>query len=150
VNKPRWRWSNVPVPEVYVVLLAAGLAVHLFLPLRLFPVAWIGHAAGWPVLLAGLLLAAWAVSAAADIGIAKPSEVITKGPYRLSRNPMYLAWTLISLGIGLIVNSGWVVIFLPGAQLFTHLVTIPREERLLVRGFGQSYLAYKERVRRWL
>lgn len=146
----RWRWSNVPIPEVYVVLVVVGITVHLFLPLQLFPAAWIGHAAGWPVLAAGIFLAGWAISTAADLDIAKPTGIITSGPYRFSRNPMYLGWTLISLGIGLILNSGWVVMFLPGALIFTHLVTIPREERSLERHFSQSYLAYKARVRRWL
>jgi protein-S-isoprenylcysteine O-methyltransferase Ste14 len=150
VNSLRWRASNVPIPMEYVVLLAVGIAIHLILPLRMFPVAWTGHALGWPVLLAGFLLVGWAVSAVADVDIANPTQVVARGPYRFSRNPMYVGWTLISLGAGLIVNSGWVVMFLPVALLYLHRVTIPREERSLERQFGQSYLVYKEKVRRWL
>ena len=150
MSRPGWRWSNVPLPVEYFIPLLVAMTVHLFLPARMFPVAWIGHAAGWPVLLAGLLLAAWAVSTVADGDVAKATEVITSGPYRISRNPMYLAWTLFNLGIGLMMNSGWVVIFLLGALLYTHLVTIPHEERSLESLFGQSYIAYKGRVRRWL
>jgi protein-S-isoprenylcysteine O-methyltransferase Ste14 len=146
----RWRWSNIPVPEVYVVLLVAALAVHLFLPLRMFPAAWIGHAAGWPPLLAGAFLAGWAVAAAASMDIARPTGIVTSGPYRFSRNPMYLGWTFISLGVGLVLNSGWVVMLLPGALLFLQLVTISHEERSLEKRFGQSYLTYKRNVRRWL
>jgi protein-S-isoprenylcysteine O-methyltransferase Ste14 len=150
VDKPRWRWRNVPVPEVYVILLTAGIAIHFFLPVRIFPGAWLGRATGGLVLLAALLLAAQAVGAAAEIDIARPARVVISGPYRFSRNPMYLAWTFITVGIGLIVNSGWVVMLLPGAVLFTHLVVIPREEQALERRFGQGYLAYKNRVHRWL
>ncbi len=150
MNTARWLWSNVPIPEVYVAALMVGIVVHVFLPATMFPVAWIGHSVGWPVLLTGLLLAAWAVATAATVDVAKPTEVIASGPYRLSRNPMYLAWALINLGVGLIVNGGWVVMFLIGALLFTHLITIPSEERSLERRFGQSYISYKGRVRRWL
>jgi protein-S-isoprenylcysteine O-methyltransferase Ste14 len=148
VKKPRSRWRNIPVPEVYVLLLMAGIAVHLFLPLRMFPALWVGHAAGWPVLGIGVSLAAWAVSAAANIDIAKPTDTVTSGPYRFSRNPMYLGWTLITLGVGLAVNSAWVVLLLPGALSFLQLVTVPREERSMERRFGQTYLTYKGNVRR--
>jgi len=82
--------------------------------------------------------------------VAKPTAVIASGPYGLTRNPMYLAWALVNLGIGLVANNRWVIVFLPGAIAFTHLFTIPQEERFLGSCFGQAYLDYKSRVGRWL
>ncbi|MEX2430893.1 MAG: isoprenylcysteine carboxylmethyltransferase family protein [Dehalococcoidia bacterium] len=150
MNRPRWRWSNVPVPEVNIVLLLASIGFHLFLPLKMLPAAWISHAAGWPTVLAGLLLIAWAVSAVGATDLARPSGIVTSGPYRFSRHPMYLGWILISLGIGMIVNSTWVVMFVLGTLFFAHVVIIPGEERALEKRFGQKYVAYQQRVRRWL
>jgi protein-S-isoprenylcysteine O-methyltransferase Ste14 len=81
----------------------------------------------------------------------KPTTVIIRtGPYRFSRNPIYLAFSIFQLGIASWVNSLWLVATLLAAVALMVLVVIPREERYLERRFGASYLDYKRSVRRWL
>ena len=80
----------------------------------------------------------------------KPTTAIVRtGPYRFSRNPIYLAFSLLQLGIAIWVNSLWLLATLAVALALIHVV-IAREERYLERKFGTEYLAYKAAVRRWL
>ena len=72
------------------------------------------------------------------------------GPYRLSRNPIYLAFSLFQLGIAIWVNSVWLLATLVGAVALIQSVVIPSEEQYLERKFGVQYLDYKASVRRWL
>jgi protein-S-isoprenylcysteine O-methyltransferase Ste14 len=80
----------------------------------------------------------------------QPSIVIVRtGPYRFSRNPIYLAFSLLQLGIAIWVNSVWLIATLLAAVALMAFVVIPREERYLERKFGADYLDYKRSVRRW-
>ncbi len=145
-----FRPSNIPVPEAHLVLLVFGLALHAWRPLPLIDIPWLMHLFGWPLLLLGFLLAAWAVVTIRDMDISKPIRVVDSGPYRFSRNPMYVAWTAIYLGVALIANSGWLVIFLPVLIVYTHYWVILREERQLEQQFGDDYRMYRDRVPRYL
>jgi protein-S-isoprenylcysteine O-methyltransferase Ste14 len=81
----------------------------------------------------------------------KPTTAIVRtGPYRFSRNPIYLAFSVFQLGIAIWVNSLWLLVTLVGAVALMHFVVIPREEQYLARRFGAAYLDYKASVRRWL
>jgi len=81
----------------------------------------------------------------------KPTTVIVRtGPYRFSRNPIYLAFSVFQLGIAIWVNSVWLLATLVGAVALIHCLVIPREEQYLERKFGAQYLDYKASVRRWL
>jgi protein-S-isoprenylcysteine O-methyltransferase Ste14 len=81
----------------------------------------------------------------------KPTTTIVRtGPYRFSRNPIYVAFSLFHLGLALWVDSAWLLATLLGAVALVHGVVIPREERYLERRFGAEYLAYKASVRRWV
>src|SRR6266511_1885969 len=102
-----WRWRNVPVPEQHLGGLAVGMLLQFFVSWRLLPEAWMGHAVGWPVVLAGLSITAWAVVAAGEVDIEHPSRVVAGGPYAISRNPMYLAWTLLYVGLAIVVSVAW-------------------------------------------
>ena len=145
-----WKWSNVPVPGVYVALLLAGLVVHVFVRWGLFRQAWVGHAVGWPMAFIGLLVVIWAVWTIEAMDISKPTAIVTTGPYALSRNPMYVAWTFIYGGIGVIVNSAWPLMFLPVAIIFTHYISVIHEEHRLEEEFGDEYRRYRNKVRRYL
>ena len=72
------------------------------------------------------------------------------GPYRFSRNPMYLALCLVALGIGVGLRSWIVVLSAPVSLLAIHLLVVRREEAHLERALGAPYRAYRERVRRYL
>jgi protein-S-isoprenylcysteine O-methyltransferase Ste14 len=81
----------------------------------------------------------------------KPTTVLVRtGPYRCSRNPIYVAFSLFQLGIASWGNSGWLSATLIAAVALMASVVIPREERYLARGFGADYLNDKRSVRRWL
>jgi protein-S-isoprenylcysteine O-methyltransferase Ste14 len=81
----------------------------------------------------------------------KPSpELILKGPYRFTRNPMYLGVTLFEVGLGLAVNNLWISLFAAPALLTVHFIAVLPEERYLSDKFGESYRAYLAKVRRYL
>jgi protein-S-isoprenylcysteine O-methyltransferase Ste14 len=81
----------------------------------------------------------------------KPTTaLVTDGPYRFSRNPMYLGFTFIYLGVACWVNTAWPVVLLPLVLLVMQYGVILREEAYLERKFGEEYRAFRRRVRRWL
>jgi protein-S-isoprenylcysteine O-methyltransferase Ste14 len=77
-------------------------------------------------------------------------RVITTGLYRYSRNPAYVALIAIQVGVGLLLDNVWILLFLIPALVTMHYGVIIREEAYLERKFGDEYLRYKENVRRWL
>lgn len=145
----RWKWANVPIPVQYLLGLILGVILQLVLGQRLFVTAWIGVATGLPLIAVGVGFAVWSVLEAGDTETESPNRLLTGGPYSLSRNPMYVAWTLMYLGIGLAANSLWILALLPIVVVFTHFVDVRREERFLEKQFGDEYLQYKRRVRRY-
>jgi len=78
------------------------------------------------------------------------TTIVRTGPYRFSRNPIYLAFSLVQLGLSLWVNSLALLITLISAVALMWLVVIPREERYLEARFPSEYSPYKASVRRWL
>jgi protein-S-isoprenylcysteine O-methyltransferase Ste14 len=81
----------------------------------------------------------------------KPTTAIVRtGPYRFSRNPIYLAFFAFHLGLAVLVNSLWLVATLIPTVAIIAVVVVPREERYLTGRFGAEYLKYKASVRRWL
>jgi protein-S-isoprenylcysteine O-methyltransferase Ste14 len=126
-----WRWGNVPLPWRPPWPAGAGRAV------------------GWPLLLAGLGLAAWAVRAAAEVDLERPDRLVRRGPYAHSRNPMYVASAAVYVGIALVAGAAWPLALLPAVLLATHVVIV-REERVLDGRFGAAYRSYRASVRRYL
>jgi protein-S-isoprenylcysteine O-methyltransferase Ste14 len=144
-----WRWRNVPVPEAHVISLVAGIVVDLFMPSRLFREAVLGQVLGWPLALAGSLIAVWATLAVGDVDVTRPTGVVIRGPYAYSRNPMYVAWDLIYTGLSVARNTAWPLVILPIVLVWTHL-EILREERGLEGRFGAEYRNYASRTRRYI
>jgi protein-S-isoprenylcysteine O-methyltransferase Ste14 len=140
-------------PYIYLAALAIGLAVEFFFPLDLLP-----PALGLPL---GLGLIAVAVliiracfrefrRAETEADPLKPTTaILTTGPYRYSRNPLYIGLNLILVGIGIAANSPWVIVLAVPALIILHYGVVRREERYLERKFGEAYLRYKRSVRRW-
>jgi protein-S-isoprenylcysteine O-methyltransferase Ste14 len=129
--------------------LGAGLLLQVVAPWRPPWPAGAGRAVGWPLLLAGLGLAALAVRAAAEVRLERPDRLIRRGPYALSRNPMYVASAAVYLGIALAAGAAWPLLLLPGVLAATHVVVV-REERSLEARFGATYRSYRSSVRRYL
>ena len=144
-----WRWGNVPLPEPHLTGMSAGIVLHLVMGWRLFPSSVVGHTLGWPLVLAGAGLAVWAVGAAGRVDLARPARIVAAGPYHRSRNPMYMAWTLLYAGIALAVNTAWPFALLPAVLLWMHH-TVVREERDLAGRFGAAYREYVSRTRRYV
>ncbi len=85
------------------------------------------------------------------IRIDKPvSSLVQNGPFRYSRNPGYVALAMIYAGIAVLRNALWAMLLLPLVVYVIQREVIEREERYLERTFGEEYLAYKARVRRWV
>lgn len=81
----------------------------------------------------------------------KPTRaIITTGPYRISRNPIYLSFALLQFGIAVWTGSAWFLVALVLTMIVITTGVILREEHYLERKFGETYLRYKREVRRWL
>lgn len=142
--------SNIPIPEGHVIPLAIGIVLHWWRPLEFWQAVRQGQLIGWTLLLIGILFAFWATHTFKKMDFEKPTAIITAGPYAFSRNPMYMAWTLIYLAIALLANTLWLIALLPVPLLIMHFIYIRPEERQLEEKFGEEYRRYRARVRRYL
>jgi protein-S-isoprenylcysteine O-methyltransferase Ste14 len=141
-------------PFVYLTSLVLGTVIHLAMPLPFLPRT-LAVPLGASFVAVAIALFSYSVAkfGAADTPVParKPTTVIVRrGPYRFSRNPIYLAFSVFQLGIAFWVNSVWLLATLVGAVALIHYVVIPIEEEYLERKFGAQYLDYKAYVRRWL
>jgi protein-S-isoprenylcysteine O-methyltransferase Ste14 len=140
-------------PLIYASAVALGLAMHFFWPVPLVPPA-VATPAGIALTLAAIALFVASVRRFRAAGTPVPGNqpttaMVGSGPYRFSRNPIYLAFSLLQLGLAFWVNSAALLLALIPAIVLLSLVVIPREERYLEAKFGAQYLAYKAAVRRW-
>ena len=78
------------------------------------------------------------------------TALVTTGPFRYTRNPMYLSLLMLQTGVGLWMSNAWVIVLLVPVTAWLRWRVIAAEERHMVRQFGQVYLNYQARVRRWL
>ena len=78
------------------------------------------------------------------------SKIVSDGVFAYSRNPIYVAFCLAPIGIGLLVGSFWVLMSFVPAAITVYFVAIKKEEAYLEKKFGDEYLAYKSNVRRWV
>jgi protein-S-isoprenylcysteine O-methyltransferase Ste14 len=141
-------------PLVYLISLVLGVMIQLAAPVPFLP-GTLAMPLGVPIVMVAIVLFSYSVvefrAAGTPVPARKPTTAIVRsGPYRFSRNPIYLAFSLFQLGIAIWVNSVWLLVTLVGAVALIHCVVIRREERYLERKFGAQYLAYKASVRRWL
>jgi protein-S-isoprenylcysteine O-methyltransferase Ste14 len=139
---------------VYLSSIALGLVLHFLWPARVVPPS-ISTPAGAIVTVLAIALFVSAVRTLRAAGTPVPGNrptttIVRMGPYRFSRNPIYLAFTILQLGLSLWVNSLALLITLIPAVALMWLVVIPREERYLEARFPAEYSPYKVSVRRWL
>lgn len=146
---------RVPPPLYYGAAFAAGMGLHATsapLSLDTGPTTVL---AGGLILCAGAALAlagvVQVVRARTTIVPHRPvSALLTTGPYRLSRNPMYTGLAIAYLGGTLLTGSWWPLVTLPTALSLIRVWVIAPEERYLASRFSQTYADYRERTRRWL
>jgi len=147
----------VPPPLLYAIPFGLGIVLHRTVGGDAFPEAWTApaRAAGVAFLAAAVTLALTAEAKFLRAGTSplpmRPATALLKdGPYRFTRNPMYVALAVFYAGATLVVGYAWPFAFLPVALLAVDRYVIPREERYLDRTFGAPYRQYRESVRRWL
>lgn len=143
-----------PPPVIYAVALLAGGLLHRMVPVPLLPEA-LAIPVGAPLLTAGLALVIWSIVTFHRAGTPAPPTrptrtLVTHGPFRYTRNPIYLGFTLTHLGLACWHGSLWLVVTLVPAVALIHHGVIRREERYLTRLFAEEYARYRARVPRWL
>jgi protein-S-isoprenylcysteine O-methyltransferase Ste14 len=141
-------------PLVYLASLVSGAAIQLAVPWPFVP-GTLAVPLGVSLVAIAITLFSYAVAkfraAGTPIRGRKPTTAIVRtGPYRFTRNPIYLAFSVFQLGIAIWVNSAWLLATLVVAVALVNYVVIQREEQYLERKFGAQYLDYKASVRRWL
>jgi protein-S-isoprenylcysteine O-methyltransferase Ste14 len=143
------KWKNIPIPEGHVIPLILGIFAQESLPMPLVIIEWLRYALGVPFTLAGVILAAWSVHEVSAIEVEAPKELITTGPYAYSRNPMYVAWSLIYVGAIFLVNTKWLLLLFSFVLAFMHYRVILLEEMGLEEQFDNEYREYCKKVRRY-
>ena len=143
-----------PPPLIYAGALAIGLLAN-----RLYPIAFLprglSRVLGWPLIVGGPVVGSLGLRemkrADTNVDPREPTTaIVTGGPYRYTRNPLYLSMTLIYAGITALANALPAALLLPVVLHIMRRGVIEREERYLERKFGDEYLDYKARVRRWI
>ncbi|MDX2111431.1 MAG: isoprenylcysteine carboxylmethyltransferase family protein [Verrucomicrobiota bacterium] len=141
-------------PLLFLVCCAASGLLHLIwtIPLMNRQASW--WLGGVLALLAGSL-ASWASRtmkrAGTNIRPNQPSlTVVTSGPFRLTRNPMYLSLCILQSSIAILINGWLPLLVVVPLALILHFGVVLREERYLERKFGDKYLAFKQSTRRWI
>lgn len=151
----RWPW---PPMIVCLTAVAAVILDHLAPTLELFPPSDGGRVAGGAIVATGIGLDLWAMWAmwtmqhnrANILPHRAATALVASGPFALSRNPIYLANTLLLAGAGLAFTNAWLLVAaLAQAWLVSHLA-IRREEAHLAIRFGDAWFAYAAKVPRWL
>jgi protein-S-isoprenylcysteine O-methyltransferase Ste14 len=153
--------SNPGVRFPPPLLFVAGFGVGWFLDRRVFPLHLTQFEGSFlPVVavvmvVVGLALMGWGLftfkrAQTAIIPRYSASRLVTTGPYRFTRNPMYTGLTLAYAGGAVLISSAWALILLPAVLIALFITVIAREERYLSDAFGSEYASYCARVKRWL
>jgi len=153
-EKPDHAEAAFRPPLLLVVALLAGFLLRWIVPLNYLPRE-VPLPIGPLVVGAALGLFFWAVltmrAGGASIPTSEPTDaIVVRGPFRFSRNPIYLSMLLLQLGIGIWANSLWFVGLAAVSAALLSWGVISKEEEYLERKFSAAYSSYKARVRRWL
>ncbi|MGX8013333.1 methyltransferase family protein [Mesorhizobium sp. ORM8.1] len=156
IAKPRHGIIPWP-PVIYVVAIALSVVLGMF-----YPLPWIGDIFGDLLFGVGLValfgvVMLWITAIRAMMRAkttldpnAEPEHLVTSGPFGITRNPMYLANTLLLIGVAFITGIAWFLLFAFLAAFATQKLAIEKEEKMLTAKFGKKYRDYAKRVRRWI
>lgn len=143
------RLRNVPLPEPHLLGITAGLGLQRLRQWTLPGSRYVHRLVGCSLIAAGTCIVVRSLQAAGSTDIDSPDRLVTTGPYALSRNPMYVGWTLLQLGLGVASGRAWILAALPGVTALVQR-EILREERALSEKFGDEYGRYRATVPRYL
>jgi protein-S-isoprenylcysteine O-methyltransferase Ste14 len=148
---------RIPVPWVFVLMYFVGVAIQRVLPIAISlpATAWIIRVAGFAFVGLGIAAALSALgifrkTKTTSVPHETPSTLVTSGPYRFTRNPMYVGLMPVYLGVAGTRLEVWPAIVLPLLLAYINFVVIPIEEQNLRGVFGDAYQDYGARVGRWL
>jgi protein-S-isoprenylcysteine O-methyltransferase Ste14 len=160
VNRRQKDAANVRFfpPGIPLLIIAVGIALNHYWPFNLANEVpeLVRYMLGGAIAASALLgLGAWSVIIMRRSGQSenpwKPTlSIIERGPFRISRNPMYLQMVVVCFGVAVGLMNGWLFILTPFCGWLLQQLAIIPEEKYLEQKFGDSYLAYKKRVRRWI
>jgi protein-S-isoprenylcysteine O-methyltransferase Ste14 len=147
---------TIPPPVTLIVSIVVGLSLH-----QVFPVAVMSASLPVRLLIAAPLLLGYGVVTALAIRMMlarntavaphqSTTTLISEGPFSLTRNPLYLSVLLLFAGIALLLNEVWMLCLIPVMFVALDRGAVIHEEEYLERKFGDQYLNYKRRVRRWV
>ena len=144
----------VPPPLIYVAFFLVGLGLQRYVPVPRLPIA-TGRVLSAVFGLPGLVLMTWSVrrfwaSGTSVIPVRPTTALVLEGPYRFTRNPMYLGLLLLYVGVACWFGLVWPLVLAPVLVWVISLSVVGREERYLTRKFGDDYRRYQAHVRRWL
>ena len=146
----------IPPPVLFLLCLIAGAVAHRYWPRELAPYSFtLGLVTGCVLLVLAAILGGLAMremhrSRTPIEPWKDPLHLVTSGPFRFSRNPLYVTLVTLSLAIAIMVNSLWLIASAVLLVLLLDRLVIAREEKILDRTFGPEYRTYKSQVRRWL
>lgn len=147
--------NSKPLPPMYLnTFLVLAIGLHFILPIKRIihsPYTYLGLI----FILFGVVLNVWSSGLLTKKGTAidfyeAPNRLVTDGPFRISRNPIYLSGVILSLGTAILLGSLITFVFPIALLMILDRHYIPSEERRLEKTFGKAYLEYKQRVRRWI
>ena len=141
-------------PLIFAIFAAIGIVIHFLAPVHLLPYSLV-LVIGIGMALLAVALAIWAnrVMKAAGTNVRPDMPTLTivrTGPYRFTRNPMYLSLCLAQVAIAFVVDDWIALLLVIPLALILHFGVVLREERYLEAKFGAQYLALKTEVRRWI
>jgi len=142
-----------PSPILFILTLIAGVLFNRIKSVRIAPTPW-NRFVGVVLFTLGTILFVLAFKQMRDLGVSpdhedEPPELLTDGPYRISRNPIYLGNCLQYIGLSLIANSVWAAGLIVPLLIYLNRVT-KREEAYLEERFGDDFIQYRDDVGRWL
>jgi protein-S-isoprenylcysteine O-methyltransferase Ste14 len=149
-------FERVPPPVFFFACLLLGSALGLAWPLSLgLEALRVRLALALPLFLLAVSVGVWALhmfrrGRTSPMPFSTPAELLTSGPFRLSRNPLYVALILSLTAFSALLDSAWVLASVPVLALALGHFIIPGEEARLRQVFGDQYTTYSRRVRRWL
>jgi protein-S-isoprenylcysteine O-methyltransferase Ste14 len=153
-DPPESSGIRFPPPFLYVALLLLGLLLEELAPLPRLPRT-PSRLIAAALLAPGLGLLAWSLglflrARTSPLPMRPTTALVGSGPYRWTRNPMYLGMLLVYLGVALLFDLTWALVLSPAVVALVDRFVIRREELYLEAKFGEEYRRYKARVGRWI